>query len=139
MAYVSQEDKKKLAVGIKAVCKKYGYKVSLGVQHHMTLVAKIKGAEDIMEEYIGVQMQPQKVLERENRHYTFEPANVMEEAKKWGHRVNEYWIPENYGEKGIAFLTELKGAMEGEEFFCEDDAMTDYFHRSHYIEMSLYA
>ena len=138
MAFVSQEDKKKLAVGIKKVAKKYGYKVSLSVNHHSTLVAKIKGAEDILEEYCEVQMHPQKVLERENRHYTFDPVEVMENSKKWGHRVNEYWIPENYGKKGIAFLTEMKDAMEGEDFFCHDDSMTDYFHRSHYIEMSLY-
>ena len=139
MAYVSQEDKKKLAVGIKAVCKKYGYKVSLGVNHHSTLVAKVKGAEDIMTEYCEVNMTPEKVAKREFNGYKFDPVDVMQEAKKWGHRVNEYWIEDNYGEKGIAFLTELKDAMEGEDFFCEDDAMTDYFHRSHYIEMSLYA
>ena len=139
MAFVSQEDKKKLAVGIKEVCKKYGYKVSLGVNHHSTLVAKVKGAEDILTEYCEVQMHPQKVLERENRHYTFDPVEVIEESKKWGHRVNEYWIAENYGEKGTAFLTELKGAMEGEDFFCEDDSMTDYFHRSHYTDVRLYS
>jgi len=63
----------------------------------------------------------------------------MADASKWGHRVNEYWISENYGPKGTEFLTKMKSAMEGPEFFCEDDAMTDYFHRSHYIEMSLYA
>lgn len=137
MAYVSQEDKKKLAVGVKKVANKYGYKVSLSVNNHSTLVAKIKGAEDILEEYCEVQMTPDKVLERENRHYTFSPVEVFNEAKSWGHRVNEYWIPENYGEKGIAFLSEMKDAMEGEDFFCEDDAMTDYFHRSHYIEMRL--
>lgn len=139
MAFVSQEMKKNLAPKIKEVAKKYGYKVSLSVNNHSTLVAKIKGAEDILQEYCEVQMQPQKVLERECRHYTFDPVEVIEESKKWGHRVNEYWIAENYGEKGIAFLTEMKDAMEGEDFFCEDDAMTDYFHRSHYIEMSVYA
>jgi len=140
MAFVSQEDKKKLAPKIKEVCKKYGYKVSLGVQHHSTLIAKIKGAEDILQEYCEVQMTPFKVAKREfNGYNNFSPEAVMEESAKWGHRVNEYWIPENYGEKGIAFLSELKDAMEGEDFFCEDDAMTDYFHRSHYIEMSLFA
>jgi hypothetical protein len=139
MAYVSQEMKKELAPAIKALAKEYGYKVSLGVQHHMTLVAKIKGAEDILEEYCEVQMEPQKVLERECRHYKFDPVEVMADASKWGHRVNEYWISENYGPKGTEFLTKMKSAMEGPDFFCEDDSMTDYFHRSHYIEMSLYA
>ena len=139
MAYVSQEDKKKLAPAIKAVCKKYGYKVSLSVNHHSTLVAKVKGADDIMEEYLDVQMQPEKVAKREFNHYRFDPVEVMEDYKKWDHNVNEYWISENYGEKGTAFLTELKSAMEGPDFFNEDDSMTDYFHRSHYIDIKLVA
>ena len=139
MAYVSQEDKKKLSVKIKEVVKKYGYKVSLSVNHHSTLVAKIKGADDIMEEYIDVQMSPEKVAKREFENYKFDPVVVMDEYRKWDHNVNEYWISENYGEKGTAFLTELKSAMEGEDFFNHDDAMTDYFYRSHYIDIKLVA
>lgn len=139
MAYVSQEMKKKLAPAIKAVCKKYGYKVSLSVNHYSTLVAKVKGADDIMEEYIDVQMEPQHVAKREFNHWKFDPVEVMESYKKWNHNVNEYWISENYGEKGTAFLTELKSALEGPDFFCEDDSMTDYFHRSHYIDIKLVA
>ena len=108
MAYVSQEDKKKLSVKIKEVVKKYGYKVSLSVNNHSTLVAKIKGADDIMEEYIDVQMSPEKVAKREFENYKFDPVVVMDEYRKWNHNVNEYWISENYGEKGTAFLTELK-------------------------------
>jgi len=139
MAYVSQEKKKALAPAIKAVCKKYGYKVSLSVNHHSTLVAKVKGADDIMEEYIDVQMSDEKVRKREFNNYKFDPVSVMEEYRKWDFNVNEYWISENYGEKGVAFLTELKSAMEGPDFFNEDDSMSDYFHRSHYIDIKLVA
>ena len=139
MAYVSQEDKKKLSVKIKEVAKKYNVKISLSIKHHSTLVAKVKNADDIMEEYIDVQMSPEKVARREFENYKFDPVEVMNDYRKWNHNVNEYWIEENYGKKGVAFLTELKSAMEGEDFFCEDDAMTDYFHRSHYIDIRLAA
>ena len=42
MAYVSQDDKKKLAPAIKAVLKKYKVKASIAVRHHSTLVVNIK-------------------------------------------------------------------------------------------------
>ena len=41
MAYMSQEMKKKLAPGIKAVLKKYGMKGSIAVQHYSTLVVTV--------------------------------------------------------------------------------------------------
>ena len=47
MAYMSQENKKALAVGIKAVLKKHGMKGTLRVRHHSTLVCTItKGLID---------------------------------------------------------------------------------------------
>ena len=49
MAYVSQEKKKELAPGIKAVLKKYGMKGTLAVRHHSSLVCNIKrGKLDIL-------------------------------------------------------------------------------------------
>jgi hypothetical protein len=51
--------------------------------------------------------------------------------------VNEYWIHEHY--KGVArdFLTELLAAMKGPDYFNNDDAQTDYFHRSHYTDINI--
>ena len=116
MAYVSQEDKKKLAPQIKAVLKKYGMKGSIAVRHHSTLVCNIKsGKLDILGAL--------PVSEYGPRDYV---------------QVNPYWIKENYeDETVVAFLTELKAAMEGEDYFCEDDIMTDYFHRSHYTDINV--
>ena len=45
MAYVSQEDKKKLAPAIKAVLKKYKMKGTLAIHHHSSLVCNIKSGE----------------------------------------------------------------------------------------------
>jgi hypothetical protein len=138
MAYVSQEDKKTLSVAVKKVAKKYGFKVSLSVRHHSTLVAKVKGAKQILEGYCAEQMTPEKIRKREfNGYNNFSTEQVMKESAKWGHDVNLYWLEENYCPTGVKFLQELKSAMEGEDFFCEDDSMTDYFHRSHYTDVRL--
>lgn len=115
MAYVSQEMKKELAPQIKAVLKKYGMKGSIAVRHHMSLVVNIKsGKLDILGALGASEYQ---------RDYV---------------QVNPYWIEENYDDaEVVAFLSELKEAMEGPNFFCHDDSMTDYFHRSHYIDINV--
>ena len=116
MAFVSQEDKKKLAPAIKAVLKKYNMKGTLAIRHHSSLVCNIKsGALDV----IGA-------------------LPVGEYGRRDYVQVNPYWISENYEcPTVVAFLTELKAAMEGPDFFCEDDSMTDYFFRSHYIDINV--
>ena len=116
MAYVSQEKKKELAPGIKAVLKKYGMKGTLAVRNRMSLECNIKsGKLDILGAL--------PVSEYGPRDYV---------------QVNPYWVEENYNDsKVVAFLLELKDAMEGKDFFCDDDMMTDYFHRSHYININV--
>lgn len=111
MAFVSQEDKKKLAPEIKRVLKKYGMKGTLAVRNHMTLVCNIKsGVLDFSD------------LLQLNDGY---------------HSVNTYWIDKTYTGVNKDFITELHNAMKGKDFFCEDDPMTDYFHRSHYIDINI--
>ena len=111
MAYVSQADKAKLAPAIKAVLKKYNMKGTIAVKHHSTLVVNIKsGAID----FTG--------------NYTHGDKYIQ---------VNTYWIHDHYDGVAKDFLTELKDAMEGPDFFNHDDAMTDYFHRSHYIDINI--
>ena len=116
MAFVSQEDKKKLAPAIKAVLKKYKMKGTLAIRHHTSLVVNIKSGElDVLGALPVSEYGPRDYIQ-----------------------VNPYWISENYDcPTVVAFLTELKAAMEGPDFFCEDDSMTDYFHRSHYIDINV--
>jgi len=116
MAYVSQEKKKQLSPAIKAVLKKYGMKGSIAVRHHSSLVVNIKsGKLDVLGSL--------PISEYGPRDYV---------------QVNTYWIEENYEDaEVVAFLTELKDAMEGPDFFNHDDSMTDYFHRSHYIDINV--
>ena len=137
MAYVSQEDKKKLTPAIKAVLKKYNMKGTLAVRHHMSLVCNIKeGALDI----IGAKNESMV----NSRHYDTQcnPYDCQSLANRLQDNyvdVNTYWIEDNYGSNPtvVKFLEELKSAMEGEDFYCEDDPMTDYFHRSHYVDINV--
>ena len=41
--------------------------------------------------------------------------------------------------EGVAqkFLNKLLAAMKGPNYFNNDDAMTDYFHRSHYTDINV--
>ena len=110
MAYVSQADKKALAPAIKAVLNKYGMKGSIAVRHHSTLVVTVKsGAVDFSEYMRG-------------------DAYID---------VNPYWIDQHYTGIQRNFLNELLEAMKGPNYFNNDDAMTDYFHRSHYTDICI--
>jgi hypothetical protein len=110
MAYVSQADKAKLAPVIKAVLKKYDMKGSISVRHHSTLVVNIKQGSINFEDYLHGDGYIQ---------------------------VNPYHIDTTYTGAAHDFLNELKVAMEGPEFFNNDDAQSDYFSRSHYVDINI--
>jgi len=125
MAYMSQEHKKELAPTIKSVLSKYGMKGTIGIKHHSTLVINIKsGKLDIIGNW-------------------YNKATEHGETNRYGDKVvkpeymqvNEYWIDENYTGEVKDFLNELHEAAKGPNFFNNDDIQTDYFHRSHYIDI----
>jgi len=110
MAYVSQKDKAKLAPEIKKVLSKAGMKGSISIRHHSSLVVTLQsGSIDFGE-------------------YTHGDGYIQ---------VNTYHIDSHYRGKAKAFLTELLAAMKGPDYFNNDDAMTDYFHRSHYTDINV--
>jgi hypothetical protein len=110
MAYVSQQDKAKLAPEIKKVLSKYGMKGSISIRHHSTLVVTLQsGAIDFGE-------------------YTHGDGYIQ---------VNVYHIERHYKGKAQKFLTELLAAMKGPDWFDKSDAMTDYFHVSHYCDINV--
>ena len=109
MAYVSQDDKAKLAPAIKKVLNKYGMKGSISIRHHSTLVVTLQSG----------------AIQFDHSHgdgYT---------------QVNVYHIDSHYEGHAKSFLLELLAAMKGPDYFNNDDAMTDYFHRSHYTDINI--
>ena len=131
MAYVSQEMKAKLAPTIKAICKKYGIKASIAVRHHSTLVLNVRqGSIDFIENYIATDA-------AKNYGNKMSEDQVAYIRKNRSLDVNTYWAKDHYSGKAKSFLTEMIAAMEGPDFFNEDDAQTDYFNRSHYIDINI--
>ena len=108
MAYMSQEMKKELAPAIKAVLKKYKVKASIAVRNHSTLVVNVKEG--------AVPFKP-------SDHY----------------QVNEYHYEDHYSDNPtlVSFLSELISAMKGPSYYNNDNAMIDYFDRSHYTNINM--
>jgi hypothetical protein len=129
MAYISQATKAKLAPTIKAILKKYEVKGSLSIGNHSSLVLTLKaGKIDFIENYIATDA---------NKGYG-QPMSADQVAYIRKNRyldVNTYWIDSHYSGKAKTFLEEIKAAMEGPDFFNNDDIQTDYFSRSHYVDI----
>jgi hypothetical protein len=111
MAYMSQQHKQELAPKIKEILNKYGLKGTLSVSNHSTLVLTIKSGKIDFE----------KLSTTDNFHY----------------QVNPYWTDKHYTGKAKKFFAEVIAAMKGPKFFDHSDAMTDYFHTSHYVDVNL--
>ena len=130
MAYVSQEDKKELAVGIKKVLKKYNVKGTIGVHNHSTIVVRLRSGDlDILGNYWENYLR-QVELRR------IDPWNKRSE-KPTSLTVNPHCVDSCYSGEVRAFLEELIVEMKGERYFNESDMMTDYFHCSHYLDIEV--
>lgn len=154
MAYISQEEKRELAPAIKAVAKKYGRKVTIGIRNHMDLVVKVKGAEDIYERFYAKTIEERMLAGRDKTGNSIQndidwdaPIDISTlsrmtyldpELSKFGYSINTHWIEENYDEKDHAFLNELHASMHSKDFYNDDDVMTDYFSRSYYTSIELH-
>ena len=154
MAYISQEEKKELAPAIKAVAKKFGRKVTIGIRNHMDLVVKVKGAEDIYERFYAKTIEERILAGRDKTGNSIQndidwdaPIDISTlsrmtyldpELSKFGYSINTHWIEENYDEKDHAFLNELHASMHSKDFYNDDDVMTDYFSRSYYTSIELH-
>lgn len=115
MAYVSKEMKAEIAPVVKKILNKYGLKGTLSVRNYSALVLTIsKGKLDFIKAY----------EEATGRKVT----NID---------VNVYHINNTYSGKMAKCLTELVEALKGPRYFNHSDAMTDYFHCSHYIDINV--
>jgi len=127
MAYISQDEKKVLAVEIKSVLKKYGMKATIGVNNHSTLVVNLKsGKLDILTNWY------ETVTKKGT---TNDYGDIMDKPEYM--QVNEYWIDHNYSNTVKDFLNELVLAMKGPKYFNNDDIQSDYYHRSHYTNINV--
>ena len=131
MAYVSQEMKARIAPTVKALLKKYGLKGTLSVNTHSTLVLTVsQGRIDFIENYIKTD---------EDTHHG---RKMTEDQKAYLRKnncidVNQYWCHEHFTGDAKDFLVQAVQALKGPDYFDHSDAMTDYFHCSHYIGIKI--
>jgi hypothetical protein len=123
MAFISQEEKKHLSVKIKEVLKEYGMKGTIGVEHHAALYVNLsEGNLDILENGF------KKATEHgENCRIYGDKIKKLKHAQ-----INNYYINENYTGKVKEFLLKLLSAMQGNGYYNETDARSDYFNIKHY-------
>lgn len=127
---MNQERKAERAPVIKAILKKYGMKGSLSVRNYSSLVLTLKSGEL---DLIGF-------ANKSNEEYARRMGTTAYPVDG-NYRINEYHDEDKarrLGEDKIAdFIGEVVDAMLGKDYFNESDAMTDYFHCSHYIDISV--
>ena len=118
MAYMSQQRKKELMPGIKAVLAKYGLKATVSVRHHSSLVVTIReGGIDFIN-------------------------SVTKKTDQWGnpnefhYQVNTHWIKDHWESPAAEALMELKKAMSTGNWD-NSDPYTDYFDVGWYTDINI--
>ena len=117
MAFMNKERKNERAPVIRKILKEYGQKGTLSVRNYSTLKLKIKDVAGM---------------------FTNRFENDFQ--REYGLTVNPYWFEKHFADQPevVEMLTKLTDAMYGNDYFDESDAMTDYFHTSHYIDIEVY-
>ncbi len=127
MAYMSQENKTKLAPSIKAVLKKFGMKGTIATRHHSTLICNVsQGPLDIIGNMYEIAMTKPETFYARDR--APKPTHIQ---------VNPHWISENYSGKVREFITELVQAMKGADWYDRSDIQTDYFDTAWYVDVNI--
>ena len=132
MAYMSQENKKTKAPRIKAICKRYGCKVSIGVRHHSTLVVNIpSGDVDFVGDRVTGKWPDLRGTDSYGR-----PADPDMLRTPTHLDINQHWWREQYQGRTLAFLADLMPVlMEGNHD--NSDIQTDYFDVGWYIDINI--
>lgn len=119
MAYMSQDKKKMLAPGIKAVLAKYGVKGSISVLHSSKLVVKLKSG-DI--DFVNSTKEHDSLLNGKTNAFHYQ--------------VNPYWLDDHWAGDALKMLEELHAAMSVGNHD-RSDIMTDYFDVGWYTDINV--
>lgn len=125
MAYMSQEMKKELAPGIKAVLKEFGVKGSIAVKNHSTLVVNV-AAGNI--DFIGQEEEKRRAYAKESGREFYPVGGYV--------GVNTYNIDSQWKGQAKRFLERLSRAMMIGNHD-NSDIMTDYFDVGWYININI--
>lgn len=124
MAYMSQQKKKEIAVELKKVMP-CGWKYSLGVDHHSTLVLTISQAPvDLVAEYAAHAIRRGK---------TINAAEIYANAKSIS--CNPYWFEDQFEGERLDQMLAIRSAMNSGNHD-RSDISTDYFDVGWYIDIN---
>lgn len=120
MAYMSQERKKEIAEKLKAVMPA-GWKYSLSVRHHSTIVLTVQAAPvDLVEEYNA----------------TVKKVNPEFDGWKSGYvQVNEHWIDRQFEGERLEQMRPIVAALNAGNHD-RSDVQTDYFDVGWYVDIN---
>lgn len=125
MAYMSQERKKSFAPAIKALCKKYGFKHTLSVEHHSTIQLNLwSGKYDLVKLHNDHAKIEHDRRWPESEFYPSEYFEVQRYCREWF----EGDVKEFFEE---AFKILNKGNHDN------SDIMTDYFDVGWYVDINI--
>lgn len=124
MAYMSQENKAKIAPAIKAILKKYNVKASLSVRNHMTLALNVKsGSIDFIGNF--------------NKTVEAQPGGFRNGTPAEGSlQVNPYWFQDHFDGVAKKFLKEVLEAMNDGNWD-KSDIQSDYFNVGWYVDVNI--
>lgn len=126
MAYMSQDNKKKIKSLLDPIMKQYGIKYSLGVHNGSTLVCNIRSSaidfignyKETMQNHVSPRMQ--------------EDANSVKTYMD----INPYWCHEHFTGVALEAVMKIKEAMMTGNFD-KSDSQSDYFHVGWYIDINI--
>jgi len=125
MAYMSQERKSTKAPAIKALCKKYGFKHSLSIHNHSTIVLTISQGKYNLIEMYNEMAEKKYAIEWPNYHYTkSDYFEVQPYCRKWFNKELTEFFDE-------VFKILNKGNHDN------SDIMTDYFDVGWYVDVKI--
>ena len=133
MAYITQDQKKQLAPGIKQVLKKYGVKGSISIRNGMSLVVNLQAGEINF---------ARSELNAPGNHC----AGMVAEDGVFHNQVNTSHVEKFWSGDAQQFLLELVDAMKApttdhnghtEGWYNRSDYMTDYFDIKYYTDINI--
>ena len=123
MAYMSQEKKKEIAANLKKVMP-HGWKYSLGVNHHSTIVLTISEAPiDLIAEFNDVCRR-----NFNNRGNDFQPARESIQ-------INEFYLDRQFEGKRLEQMQAIKAVLNTGNHD-RSDSQTDYFDVGWYVSIN---
>lgn len=121
MAYINQDDKKRIAARLKPVLARYGVKGTLSIRNHSTITLTVKSGKI---DFIGNYTRGAK-------------PEIRADAEKFGIDVNTYWYQDHFTGKAKDFITDALVALKSADWYDESDAMTDYFNTAYYVSIHI--